>query len=265
MRDDLSKDLLPNAGEAVDPFTLARRDRQKAFPRRFWKDAGVEEREGAFTVLLDGKPLRTPAKNPAALPTRDAAEMLAQEWRVVGEVVDPALMPVTRIVNSAIDGVAREMEAVAAELVKYAGSDLLCYRAGEPDRLVARQNETWNPLLDWMHEHFGARFTLAEGVMFRPQSEATLAAVRAEVTRIDAPVTLAALHVMTTLMGSTVLALAVAHDRLSPAEAWAAAHLDEDFQMEIWGEDEEALLRRVARHRDFETAAALHRAARGLR
>jgi len=263
MRDDFSKDLFPSAGEPVDPVALARRDQQKAFPRRFWKEVTVEERDGAFLVLLDGRPVRTPAKNTAALPTREAAEMVAEEWRSLGDVVDPAGMPFTRIVNSAIDGVAREMEAVAADCVKYAGSDLLCYRAGDPERLVARQNETWNPVLDWMHERFGARFVLAEGVMFCAQPEPTLDAVRDEVAAVGGPLALAALHVMTTLTGSVVLALAVAHGRAAPAEAWAAAHLDEDFQMEVWGEDEEALQRRAARHRDFEAAAALHRAVRG--
>ncbi len=257
MSDDLSNDLLPSAGEALDPVELARRDQQKAFPRRFWKAVEARPSEDGFEVLLDGRPLRTPAKTKVVLPSLTAAELLAAEWRAVADVVDPHSMPVTRIVNSALDGVAREMEAVAADLVKYAGSDLLCYRAADPERLVARQAEAWDPLLDWMHERFGARFTLAEGVMFHAQPERAIAAVREEVGRIAEPIRLAALHVMTTLTGSVVLALAVAHGRLAPAEAWAAAHLDEDFQMEVWGEDEEALQRRAVRRRDFEAATAV--------
>ncbi len=253
----------PDAPQVVDPHALARRDMQKSFPKRFWKDVAIEARPEGFVVLLDGRPLRTPAKTLVALPTPAAAEMVAQEWRGLGEVVDPSVMPVTRIVNSALDGVAKEMEAVAADLVKYAGSDLLCYRAADPERLVARQIENWNPVLDWMHERFGARFVLAEGVMFQAQPERTLAAVRDEVAKIASPLALASLHVITTLTGSVVLALAVAQGRLAPAEAWAAAHLDEDFQMEVWGEDEEALVRRALRHKDFEAAAAMHAAVAG--
>jgi len=263
MSDDLSKDLLPSSGEAVDPVALARRDLQKSLPRRFWKDVSIAEGADGFEVLLDGRPLRTPSKDRVLLPTIAAAEIVAAEWRRVGEVVDPHTMPVTRIVNSALDGVAREMQAVAEDLVRYAGSDLLCYRAPDPERLVARQAESWDPLLDWMHERFGARFTLAEGIMFHAQPERAVAAARREIETIDRPISLAALHVMTTLMGSVVLALAVAHERLSPAEAWAAAHLDEDFQMEVWGEDEEALQRRSVRRRDFEAAAMLYAASAG--
>ena len=260
MSDDLSKDLLPSAGEAIDPVALARRDLQKSFPRRFWKDVSIGEGSDGFDVLLDGRPLRTPSKDRVLLPTRPSAELVAAEWRMVGDVVNPNAMPVTRIVNSALDGVAREMQAVAEDLVKYSGSDLICYRAPDPERLVARQAENWDPLLDWMNETFGARFTLAEGVMFHAQPERAMAAVRREIGKIDRPIPLAAIHVMTTLMGSVILALAVAHERLSPAEAWAAAHLDEDFQMEIWGEDEEAIRRRTVRRRDFEAAAALYAA-----
>lgn len=260
MSDDLSKDLLPSAGESIDPVALARRDLQKSLPRRFWTEVAIRPSAGGFEIALDGRALRTPAKTPVVLPSLPAAELVAAEWRAVGEIVDPHAMPVTRIVNSALDGVAREIEAVAADLTKYAGSDLVCYRAADPERLVARQAESWNPLLDWMHEQFGARFTLAEGVMFHAQPERAIEAVRHEVGRITQPIALAALHVMTTLTGSVVLALAVAHDRLSPAEAWAAAHLDEDFQMEVWGEDEEALQRRSVRRRDFEAASALYAA-----
>jgi chaperone required for assembly of F1-ATPase len=260
MNDDLFNDLIPSAREATDPASLARRDLQKSLPRRFWTAVSVRETEGGFEVTLDGRTVRTPAKAPMLLPSIRSAELVAAEWTAIGEVVDPHAMPVTRIVNSALDGVAKEANAVADDLLRYAGTDLLCYRVSDPERLVARQARNWDPLLDWMQERFGARFTLAEGVMFHAQPERTISAVRDEVGRIAGTIPLAALHVMTTLTGSVVLALAVAHERLSAAEAWAAAHLDEDFQMEVWGEDEEALRRRTVRRRDFEAAAALHAA-----
>ena len=168
-------------------------------------------------------------------------------------------MPLTRLVNSALDGVANEMEAVTDEIAKYAGSDLLCYRTGDPARLAALQTAEWDPLIDWAREALGARFNLAEGVMFVDQPDETKARLRSHVGEERSAVKLAALHVMTTLTGSVLLALAVQQGRLTPEEAWALAHLDEDFQMEVWGQDEEALARRAARWREMQAAAMLAR------
>jgi chaperone required for assembly of F1-ATPase len=165
-------------------------------------------------------------------------------------------MPLTRIANAAIDGVSREREAVAEEIVKYAGSDLVCYRASGPDRLVARQAERWDPVLAFARDELGARFMLAEGVMFVEQSAEALEAVRAATPRDDAFV-LAGLSVMTTLTGSALLALGVLRRTFSAEEAWEAASLDEDWNVELWGEDFEARARREARWREMKAAARL--------
>ena len=247
----------PNGAPAIDPRAMARRDLTKALPRRFYKEVGVAEGENGFALTLDGRVARTPAKAPLATPTRPAAEALAEEWRAQTDVLDPAAMPLTRIVNSALDGVAREIQSVRAEIVRYAASDLLCYRADKPLALVAAQAEAWDPPLDWAARTLDANLALCSGVIFTEQPSAAIEAVRAAVADVAAPLPLTTLNVMTTLTGSAVLALAVARGRLSAAEAWSAAHVDEDFQMREWGADAEALDRRARRWREMEAAATL--------
>lgn len=255
MRDDLTSDLTPGPGEIPDPKELARRDLVKHLPKRFYAEASVGEREGSFALLLDGRGAKTPGRAPLAHASRVLMEAVAAEWSAQTELIDPATMPVTRILNSAFDGVSREMEAVRAEIVKYSGSDLLTYRGGEPASLVEAENAAWNPVLDWARETLGARFALAEGVMFVAQPEDAVAAVAAAVDAFDDPARLAGLHVMTTLTGSALLALAVARGFLTAEAAWAAAHVDEDHQMRLWGADEEALARRARRWDDMKAAA----------
>ncbi len=259
---DLSEALIPSAGEKIDPHELARRDLKKALPRRFYKEASVAEEDGRFALALDGRRARTPARNMLAVPSRDLADRIALEWGAQTDVIDPATMPLTRIVNSALDGVAREMEAVADEVVKYAGSDLLCYRASDPRSLIAEQAAAWDPVLAWVRERHGARFMLAEGVMFVEQTQAASEAVRKAVASSvgesdAAPLRLAALHVITTLTGSALLALAVAQGFLNLEDAWKAAHVDEDFQIRNWGEDFEAAARRERRWAEMQAAGAL--------
>ena len=243
--------------EPVDPVAMARRDLKKSLPKRFWKEVSVAEGEGGYGVFLDGRPTRTPARKLLALPNRALAEAVAQEWRAVGEHLDPASMPLTRIVNSALDGVATTMAEVAADCARYAASDLLCYRAEGPEKLVARQDLHWTPVIDWARATHGWRFTLAEGIMHVAQPEETLAAIHVHIVRVDAPIRLAALHVVTTLSGSVLLALSLAEGAFGPTAIWNAAHVDEDVQMEIWGEDAEALARRVVRRAEFDAAALL--------
>jgi chaperone required for assembly of F1-ATPase len=227
---------------------------QEGRRKRFYASAGVEEREDGFVLTLDGKPMRTPARAPLALPNRALADAVAAEWQAQGERIDPAEMPVTRIVNSAIDGVMGNRGAVIDEIVKYAATDLLCYRAEGPETLVQRQREAWDPLLDWARDELGSPLNHVDGIMFVAQPDASLRAVREAVHGYD-PFGLAALHVITTLTGSAVLALAVARRRLEPESAWAAAHLDENFQIERWGVDEEAQARRAAQWREMDAAA----------
>ena len=191
-------------------------------------------------------------------------ERVAEEWARQGPALDPADMPLTHLLNAAIDGVARTMEETRGEIVRYAGSDLVCYRAEAPETLAERQRLAFDPALAWAKEALGARFNLAAGVMQVAQPPEALAAVRAAVDSFDDPAALAALSAATTLTGSALIALAVAHGRLDAAEAWRAAHVDEDFQAERWGVDEEAMARREARWREMEAAAEALRLLRRL-
>ncbi len=233
-----------------------------ARPKRFFKEARVVERETDFALLLDDRPAKTPARRDLALPSRAAAEAVAAEWNALGDVIDPGLLPLTRIVNAAIDGVVAEAAAVEAEITHYVGTDLLLYRAGEPEPLVAAQAQAWDPILDWCRHEFGARFFLAEGIMHVEQPAATLSVMARVIADAvgqgpGGPLRVAALSVMTTLTGSALLALAVVRRRLSAEEAWAAAHVDETFQESRWGEDDEAMKRREARGREMRAAALL--------
>ena len=256
-RDDLSSAFFIAPNER-DPLRAVKEQSRKRLPKRFYKDVSTELREGAFAVLLDGKPVRTPAGNALALPTEAAADLVAAEWRAQGEFIDPSSMPVTRLVNTALDGVAKNPGAVAADIAKYSGSDLVCYRVGEPEGLVAAQAVAWDPALDFAREKLGARFRLAGGVMFVQQPADAIDAVSRTVARYeDSPLKLAALHSMTTLAGSALLALMIAGGAHSAEDAWAAAHVDEDFQMERWGLDSEALAKRAARFADMKAAAEL--------
>ena len=229
----------------------------RALPKRFYKIAAACEANGGYAVLLDGRPARTPGKNLLLLPTRAAAERVAAEWQACGAYIDPSKMPATRIVHSALDGVAREIAAVQAEIVKYAGSDLVCYRADAPASLVAAQSAAWDPVIAFARDALGARLVLAQGVVFAAQPEFASSALRTAVAAFDKALPLACLHVLTTLAGSALLALCVAHKRFTPETAWSAAHVDEDYQARAWGADHEAQLRRALRWQEFHAAALL--------
>lgn len=245
-----------------DPMRRAQRQMKKPLPKRFYGAAGVEENELGHVVILDGRPLRTPAKRLFAVPSRALAEAIAAEWEAQTDEVDPERMPLTRLANTALDGVAADPQAVAEDIIRFSGSDLLCYRAGAPEELVRLQAESWDPLIDWAHAALGARFVLAEGVTHVEQPREAIAAISAGLRRYPSPLALAALHSMTALTGSAILALAVAAKAISPEEAWRAAHIDEDWNIAQWGEDAEAAARRARRWEEMSAAAqtlsALH-------
>lgn len=236
---------------APKPQPVARPPRQ----RRFYTDAAMAEEEGSYVLRLDGRRAMTPARKPLAVPHRHVAEAIVAEWAGQGEFIDPSAMPVTRLANSAIDGVAERLEEVREDIRAYAATDLLCYRAGDPEGLVQRQREEWDPILAGAENRYGGRFALAEGVMHVAQPEAILQAVGADLEAIDDPFRLAGLHVATTLTGSALVALALAHGELEPDAAWRAAHVDEDWNISLWGEDAEAMERRANRLADFRAAA----------
>ena len=240
--------------QPLDPVVSARRGTRPRLSKRFYRGAQVGE-SGAtgFPVLLDGKPVRTPARRALAAPTRALAEKIAQEWEAQPEVVDPATMPLTRLANAVIDAVAEQAAAVAEEIARYLGSDLTCYRADAPEGLVERQEQAWDPLLDWARAALGARFVLAQGIMHVAQPREAIAAARAAIPA--EPWQLGAVSSIATLTGSALLALA--RGAIEAEAAWAAAHVDEDWQMAQWGRDELALARRAYRRAEFDAAAAV--------
>lgn len=243
--------------EAIDPDPMRRAQNQMRtpLPKRFYRSVSVDEGAEGYEIRLDGRSMRTPAKQVFAVPSRALAEAVAAEWEAQEALIDPSTMPLTRLANTALDGVAQDPQAVAEDIVRFSGSDLICYRAGEPQELVARQAEAWDPLIDWAHAALGARFMLAEGVMHVEQPREAVSAFSARVGGYCRPLELAAIHTMTTLTGSAILALAVAMNAISPEEAWQAAHVDEDWNIELWGEDAEAAARRQKRWAEMKAAA----------
>ena len=225
-------------------------------PKRFYETVSVERGKGGYALRLDGKPVRTPLKNLPVLPTRALADSVAEEWRAQGERIDPETMPLTKLANSVIDGVHGKEEAVIDDIMAHAASDLLYYRADGPPGLVAAQQAQWDPVFDWAKAALDAPFTLSEGVVHVTQPQASLDRIKERLLGFDA-FNLAALHVMTGLTGSALLALAVALGWLTPEEAWKAAHVDEDWQISQWGEDAEAVERRARYWRDFDAATRL--------
>jgi chaperone required for assembly of F1-ATPase len=226
-------------------------------PKCFYKQVTTKDEGGGQSfLLLDGKPVRTPGKALFVLPSHALADVIAEEWRGQGTRIDPTTMPLTKLANSVIDGVAGREAAVVDDILTYAGCDLLCYRAEGPTGLVALQTKHWDPIVAWAKQDLGAPMRLAEGVIHIGQSQESLDALKQRLINFDRW-SLGPLHVMTGLAGSALLALAVALQRLSPEEAWSAAHLDEDWQISQWGEDEEARHRRGSRWRDFAAAARM--------
>ncbi len=257
------RDILTDLeGTPTDPGEGIRAAGRRVLPKRFYKEVTARSGEAGFEILLDGRPVRTPAKRPFAVPTAALAEALAQEWDAQGTEIDPTTMPLTRLVNVALDGVAHEPDAVAEEMIRYMGTDLLLYRADGPDGLVARQATHWDPVLAWLDRSHDARFFLAEGIRHVAQPEDMISRTAALVPVADT-LALTALSSITTLTGSAFLALAVAAGALDAEAAWTAAHVDEDWNIERWGEDAEAAHRRAARKAEMLAAVRLLELARG--
>lgn len=222
--------------------------------KRFYKEASASETAGGWTVALDGKPIRTPAKAPFVAPSRALAEAAAAEWNAQEERVNPATMPISRAINTAIDRTGPEHDAVVEIVAAYGGTDLISYRAEGPEELRARQARAWDPLVDWAAETYGARLVVTAGVMHALQPEEGQRRLFAAVAAHDA-FRLTALYDLTALSGSLVIALAVAGGRLDPAEAWRLSRIDESWQQEFWGVDAEAEATAARKAGDFAAAA----------
>ncbi|KEJ88657.1 ATP12 family chaperone protein [Sulfitobacter donghicola] len=207
--------------------------------KRFWKMATVAERDGGFAVELDGRSVKTPAKQVLQVPTRAMAEAIALEWDAQEDAINPNTMPVTKTANAAIDKVTIQHEEVAEMLAAYGDSDLLCYRADSPEELIARQAEQWDPMLDWAAEHLDARLETRTGVVHAPQEKTAIEALRQRTHALD-PFELAAFHDLVSLSGSLVLGFAAAMGARSAEELWGISRLDEIWQEEQWGEDDDA-------------------------
>lgn len=241
------------------PMQAAQATMRPPLPRRFYQEVTVGAASGGepgHAVLLDGRPVRTPRKVVLLLPTRPLAEAVSAEWSAQVTAIDPAAMPMTRFANTALDGVKGREAEVAADVVKYAGSDLLCYRADAPAGLVARQAALWDPVLHWAGDIAGARFEVQRGIVHVAQPAAALAGLARRLAHLDA-FALTALHTITTLTGSALLALAVHERHVTGEAAWQAAHVDEDWQIAQWGEDAEATERRRRRKLEMDAAARL--------
>ena len=224
--------------------------------KRFWRAASVEEQGADFTILLDARPVKTPARVPLILPTRALADAIAAEWDAQADTVDPRAMALTGLANAAIDRVAPDPATFAAGLAQFAASDLLYYRAERPRRLVELQAAAWDPLLEWARRRFDVDFVLGSGVMPVDQPDATVRVLSLAVATYD-PFRLAGLSPLVTVGGSLIAALALAEGSIARDAAWTAVTIDEQFQLDEWGSDAEAEKALATRREDFNAGARL--------
>lgn len=222
--------------------------------KRFWKTTQVEPVSDGFQVLLDGRLVKTPGKKPLVLPTQELAHAIAQEWDEQADLIKPATMPCTRSANAAIDKVTEQFHEVASLLSAYGDSDLLCYRATTPQSLIDRQSSLWDPLLEWSATALNAPLEKRSGVMHQPQSAEVLDRLDKRV-RVFNVFEMTGFHDLVGMSGSLVLAFAVVQRHLSADEAWAFSRLDEIWQAEQWGADEEAESQNVLKMKEFLHAA----------
>lgn len=222
--------------------------------KRFWKEVSVAPEGNGWSIRLDGKAVKTPARASLVVPTRKLADAIAEEWRAIEGEIDPRAMPLTGLANAAIDRIAPEREAFASDLARYAEADLACYRSEWPPELVGRQRESWDPLLAWARRRYDVDFSTTSGLMHVPQPQATVDRLSHAVAELNA-LRLAGLSPLVTVGGSLIAALAVLEKAISPQEAWVAVSIDERWQLEQWGSDAEAERALESRRRDFFAAA----------
>lgn len=256
MSDDI-RDILGAAdpAERGAPTRVAEPSRESQLPKRFYREVSIlQEGEGSFTLALDGKPVRTPGRKQLAVENEIIASAVKEEWAIQGKRIDPMTMPLTRLLNTAIDGVAADMQAVKEDIIRYAGTDLVCYRASGPEGLLERQAEHWDPILEWVQTFLNAPMSVVEGIGHVPQPKGSISLLGARLDQVVSPVLLTSLHLITSLTGSALIAFAVLDDAIDGPAAWTAAHVDEDWNIEEWGRDDEAEARRALRWRDMEAA-----------
>lgn len=236
-----------------DGYGRAQKHAKVALPKRFYKAVGVGSAAGGFAVTLDGRTPRTPGQVPVVVPQQALAEAMAAEWAAQRADIDPETMPVVRLVNSAVEAGESRAPALADEIVKYCGSDLLLYRADSPRELVEAQERHWDAALVKLARHFGVGFQPTIGILHQAQPAATLEKLRASLAGAGV-LELAALNSLVGITGSGLLVIALRAGLLTDGEVWDAAHVDEDHNIRLWGEVTEATERREKRRRDFDAA-----------
>jgi len=222
--------------------------------KRFWKEVALSGEDSGWSIVLDARPLKTPARATLVVGARGLADAIAGEWRACGEEIDPRAMPLTGLANAAVDHVAPAPARFAADLAQYAEGDLLCYRAEHPPKLVAAQAAAWDPLLDWARQRFAIEFVVTAGIVHVGQPPATVARLAAALASAS-PFALAALSPIVNIGGSLVTALALFERAIDCGTAWAAVSLDDRWQIEQWGADNEAVASLANRRQDFDAAA----------
>jgi len=245
-----------------DGYGRAQAHVKRDLPKRFYKDATVIPMESGFAVGLDGKVPRTPGMKHVVVPLASIAEAMAAEWAAQDKQIDPMTMPMTRLVNSAVEAGEESVPALRDEIVKFAGNDLLLYRADTPESLVQRQEEMWDGVLMKLARHFSVAFQPTIGIVHQPQPAATLARLSAALEG-EGLFALTAMNAITSITGSGLLALALRHGLLSSEDVWVAAHVDEDHNVSLWGEVEEITARRAKRRAEFDSAVRLLELLRG--
>ena len=237
------------SGETEDQrFERLSRDRiHRPLPKRFYKSVAVTDQLG---IALDGRSVKTPLKVPLILSNRALAEAVAAEWEAQIEVINPHAMPLTKLANTAIDRAIAEKAKITAEIVEFAGSDMVCYRAESPEGLVLRQTTHWDPIIAWARADLNVGFETVSTITHKIQPAVALQALEAHITALD-PFSFVSIHNLTTLTGSALLATMVAAGQISAEAAWLAANVDEDWQIGTWGEDAEAMVRREGRLNEF--------------
>lgn len=219
--------------------------------KRFWTDVAVVAGLDGHAITLDGRPVRTPGRLPLAMPHAALAQAIANEWRAVKDDIDPRTMPLTGLANVAIERITADPLPFIANLAAYAESDLLCYRAEAPEALVARQVAAWDPLLDWARRRYDIHVEVVSGIIHREQPPLTLARL-ADALAARSPFALAGLSPIVTITGSLIAALALIEDAADAETVWRAAQVDEDWQVEKWGDDDLAIATRTAHRADFD-------------
>lgn len=253
------RDFLEDAFKHQDSgFGRAQQHAKRELPKRFYAEAGVAPVAGGFAVTLDGRKTQTPGRAPVTVPTQPLAQVMAAEWAAQGSHIDPMTMPVVRLVNAAVEGGEAALSELRGEVLRYAGNDLLYYRADSPRELIAEQETHWDAALVALARHFDVRFRPTVGVLHQPQPEETLQRLESALDEV-ALFPAATLVSITGLTGSGLLALGLYAGIFEPDSVWAAAHVDEDYNARLWGSDPEAEQRRASRRIEFDAAVTVLR------